>query len=181
LTNVQPTDSSTWTKYIEVYKKDEGKRRQISGPRNFVSDAKMYRYTQGTRNRSRGYNNNFRGNDRNYYGNNNNRYHPNDNRDMISRDEMNEKIQQAARMERFIANAGEHARDQRGYDRDCDSARSDISFANTGKSQRSDDGPERSRADSLEFDYEPVAPETENVPIELTAVTEPTEVNEDDK
>ena len=179
MTNVQNTDSPTWTKYIEVYKKDEGKRRQISGPRNFVSEAKMYRYTQGTRNRSRGYNNNYRGNDRNYYGNNNNNRYQNDNqRDMISRDEMNEKIQQAARMERFIANAGEHSRDQRGYDRDCDSVRSDISFANTDKSRKSE---ERSRADSLEFDYEPVKPDAIEIPVEPTAPVEHKEGTDEDK
>jgi hypothetical protein len=146
LANIPDIDSPSWTKYIEVYKRDEGKRRQISGPRNYVSDAKMYRYTQGTRNRSRGYNNNYRGSNRDNYGyqNNNNQNY----RDMVSRGELNDKVQNAAKMERFIANAGEHARDRRSYDRDNDTDnQSEASYAHT------DNDGDKSQMDSLELDF----------------------------
>ena len=138
----------------------------------------MYRYTQGTRNRSRGYNNNYRGN---YNGNNRdqnrdqNGYRYQNQRDMISREEMNEKIHQAARMERFIANAGEHARDQRGYNRDNESVQSDVSFAKDGKSQISQYEDMNSRADSLELDF---PPSPAAVPIENEPVTESNQEDE---
>ena len=137
----------------------------------------MYRYTQGTRNRNRGYNNNYRGN---YQGNDRdqNGYRYQNQRDMISREELNEKVHQAARMERFIANAGEHARDQRGYDRDNDSVRSDISFAKDDKSQISQYEEINSRADSLELDF---APSPAAVPIENEPVDAINQEGEEEK
>jgi hypothetical protein len=122
---VPNSDSPTWAKYIEVYKRDEGKRRQISGPRNFVSDAKMYRYTKGSGNRGRQNYGNYRGT----YGNNNN--YRTENRDMVSREEMEENVHKAGQMERFIQIAGEHARDRRQYDPGFgvyDDIRSNASF-----------------------------------------------------
>ena len=109
----------------------------------------MYRYTQGTRNRSRGYNNNYRGSNRDNYGyQNNNNQNYNHNRDMVSRGELNDKVQNAAKMERFIANAGEHARDRRSYNRNYDTDnQSEASYAHTEE--------DKSHMDSLELDFEP--------------------------
>ena len=151
MTNLSNDESPTWTKYIEIYKRDEGKRRQISGPRNFVSEAKMYRYTRGTGNRNRGNFNNFRGNRENTGNNNYQGY-----RDNYSREEVNEKVQNAARMERFIQISGEPARDHRRYDRHYDSEeKSDISFAQSGGARSEAYNSDiRSQVDSLEFESE---------------------------
>ena len=160
--NLTGNDIPHWAKQIEVFKRDEhNNKRQIAGPRNYVSEAKTYKFTRGFHQR---------GNNRGYYGNqrgNQDFRRPNDynrrytqNRNMVPRDEMQDEIEKAKKMERYIQLAGEHARDNRNYGDDY-SDRSNLSFHGNESDDRSmiferTERPESavSQADSLEFDID---------------------------
>ena len=152
-------DVPRWAKQIEVFKRDENSnKRQIAGPRNFVSDAKTYKFTRGfhQRGNNRGFNGNQRGNDFRRPRDYNNRY--NQNRQMVPVSEMQDEIEEAKRMERYIQLAGEHARDDRTYDEDGYSERSNLSFTGRKSNEGSICGDDRKSKtdvqDSLEFDDE---------------------------
>ena len=155
-----------------MYKRDEGKRRQISGPRNFVSDAKMYRYTKGTRNQGRGQYGNYRGRDFGNINRNNNRYNDqreqNEGRDHASNnrrynDERNANDSGAhhARMNKFIEIAGKYAQNRRTYDHNYDNDNESVGGESvTGQSSgktgsvMSEKREAESVADSLELNSE---------------------------
>jgi hypothetical protein len=102
---------------------------------------------------------------------------------MVPVTEMQEEIEEAKRMERYIQLAGEHARDNRGYD-DGYSERSNLSFHGNQSQEGSlfGDGKKaevESNLDSLEFDEkEPeINQRSEKMKEGEEVVKEPTEDN----
>jgi hypothetical protein len=168
-------DVPRWAKQIEIFKRDENNnKRQIAGPRNYVSEAKTYKFTRGFHHRgnNRGFNGNQRGNDfrrpRDY-----NRY--NQNRQMVPVSEMQDEIAEAKRMERYIQLAGEHARDERTYDEDGYSERSNLSFTGKKSNEGSLCGDMRitkpDGQDSLEFDDDNIINDPPKLPESATKET----------
>ena len=115
-----------------MYKRDEtNKKRQISGTRAYVSEAKAFKFTRGFGARGRPSHNNQT------YGNNRGREYrrPNDyvrnpvNRRPLPVNKNQYEEDRAKEMQRLINIAGEHARDKRSYNRPPNEyPESDISF-----------------------------------------------------